>query len=111
MSDRQLGAVEGEPLAVRAALTALIGGLLHVLILIVVPDNAAELEDAVVGLTDLIALAVLAWWARRSVTANARVAAIAPTGNVRDGAEAGPAAVQPDGTSVNLLASHHQQLG
>jgi len=66
-----LSTSEREPLAIRAAITAAVGAVLHVVVLSgAIPG---DLEVPIVAAVDAVGLVALLLWARPTVTANARV--------------------------------------
>ncbi|UZJ23728.1 hypothetical protein RHODO2019_10975 [Rhodococcus antarcticus] len=57
-----------EPLAIRAAITAAITGLIHVLVVTGVLGIDADSEGAIAGAVDVVGALVLTLWSRASVT-------------------------------------------
>lgn len=89
---------EREPLAVRAAVVALLTTVVHVLAVRgIVDDNT---EDAIAGVVDAIGLIVLLFLARPAVTSNAKVLArVTTSGDI----VAGDAAVEATGNDVAAI--------
>ncbi len=91
---------DAEPLAIRAAVTAFVAGVLHVFV--IAGPLPLELEAPIVSAVDLGALLVLLILARRKVVAAAKVVTRRTTAGQL---VAGEAATVPTGTPVAVLTT------
>lgn len=88
---------EKNPLAVRAAVTAAVTGLVHVAVVFGLVD--VEQATAIGGAVDAAGLLVFVLWARAGVTPNAKVITQVTTKGV---VVAGDAAVMPTGDELDV---------
>lgn len=96
MKHRALPLVDREPLAVRAAATAAVVTVVHVLVVfgLPIPEDG---EAAIAGAVDAIGLLVLLLWARPAVVPESKVIARVTTGGE---VVAGDAAALPTGAKI-----------
>lgn len=101
-----LSLAERHPIAVRAAVAALVVAVIHVLVALGVPVPE-DLEDSILDLVDAGAALLVVISAIRAVTPNAKVITQVTTeGTV----VAGEAAIEPTGAEVETLPSNETGL-
>lgn len=96
---RHLSLVERQPVAVRAAVIAVVVALVHVAVALgwITTDQ----EATIVGAVDAIAAVVAILWARAAVTPNAKVVARVTTGGE---VVAGDASTVPTGETLEAIS-------